>query len=42
MGLYLYMTQVDLEGSPNRLFLCTYDMNEMYMLTLHGNDSIRC
>ena len=40
MRLYLYIAQVDLEGSPMRLLLCTYDMNEMYMLTLHVNDPI--
>ena len=33
MALLLHMTQVYLEGSPKRLFLCTYDMNEMYMMT---------
>ena len=40
MRLYLYMTQVDLEGSPRRLFLLTHDMNLKYMLTVHVDDPI--
>lgn len=35
MGLYLYMTQVDLEKGPRRVFLCTINMNEMYMMILY-------
>lgn len=38
--LYLYMTQVDLDGNPRRLFLCTYYMNEMCMTTLHVDNPI--
>ena len=40
MGLYLYIAQVDLEGSHRRLFFGIYDMNDMYMLTLHVDDPI--
>ena len=38
MGLYLCIAQIDLEGSPRRLVLCTYDMNEMQLLTLYDVD----
>ena len=38
MRLYLYMTQVDPKVSPRRLFLCTYDISEMCMMTLHVDE----
>ena len=31
---------IDLEGSLRRLFLFTYDMNEIYEMTLHVDDPI--
>ena len=40
MGLYLYIAQVDVEGSSMRLFLCGNVMNEMHMLTLHDANLI--
>ena len=40
MGLYLYIVLVGLEGSPRRLFLCIYDTNEMYMITLQVDGAI--
>lgn len=30
MRLYLCFAKVDLEGSPRRMLLCTYDINEMH------------
>ena len=42
MVLYLDMAQALFERCPRMLFLCTYYMNEMYMLTLHVYDPIRC
>ena len=34
--------QVRLDGCPRRLFLCTNDMNAIYILTLHVDDPIWC
>ena len=33
MRLYLYIAQVGLEGCSRRLFLCSYEMHGMHMLT---------
>ena len=38
VGMCLYIVQVGLERSTRRLSLCTYDINQIHMFTLHVDD----
>ena len=41
MRIYSCIVQVGLEGSPRRLFLCTYDIIKCMILTLYDVTLIR-